>query len=156
CRAGALPTELTAPAKRNRSLPDHRSRAGGEGRTGTVYPAAILARPGRTGRLLAALCACSLLLLAGAAPGLSTAPTTAALDAALTAGLRQTGAPGGQAAIYRCGRLLWSGAAGAKDLVSKRPVMPDTRFVLASVTKMFTGTLIMELVERGKLALDTP
>jgi CubicO group peptidase (beta-lactamase class C family) len=36
------------------------------------------------------------------------------------------------------------------------PVGRDTRFQLASVTKMFTGVLLMRLVEQGKVGLDDP
>ncbi len=97
-------------------------------------------------RLLAVL----LGLLAPA--GLSTSP----LQSALATGLRQTRAPGAQAAIYRCGRLVWSGVAGITDKQSRRPVAPTTRFVIASATKTVTGTMIMQLVQQGKLTLDTP
>jgi CubicO group peptidase (beta-lactamase class C family) len=36
------------------------------------------------------------------------------------------------------------------------PNTVDTRFDIASVTKLFTATAILQLVERGDLALDTP
>jgi D-alanyl-D-alanine carboxypeptidase len=78
-----------------------------------------------------------------------------ALDTALAAGLKETGAPGAQAAVYRCGKLVWSGAAGVTDLKSKRPVTPSTLFVLASSTKTYTATMIMQLVQHGRLSLGT-
>lgn len=37
-----------------------------------------------------------------------------------------------------------------------RPVTPDTRFRIASITKLFTATAIMKLGESGALALDDP
>src|SRR2546429_6480533 len=38
----------------------------------------------------------------------------------------------------------------------RSPVTPDTVFELASVTKQFTATAIMLLVEEGKVQLDDP
>jgi D-alanyl-D-alanine carboxypeptidase len=91
----------------------------------------------------------ALLLLGGpAAPN-----PKPSLDAALTSGLAKTGAPGAEAAVYRCGRLVWSGAAGVVDLKSRRPVTRKTLFVLASTTKTYTATMIMRLVQRGRLTL---
>jgi D-alanyl-D-alanine carboxypeptidase len=47
----------------------------------------------------------------------------------------------------------WSGAAGvARDGVT--PLTPESPFVIASVTKTFTATLILQLVDEGRLTLD--
>jgi D-alanyl-D-alanine carboxypeptidase len=80
---------------------------------------------------------------------------TPALDAALTRGLAESKAPGAQAAIYRCGQLVWAGTAGSLDRKSGRSVRPTSRFVLASVTKTYTATMIMQLVQGGRLTLGT-
>jgi D-alanyl-D-alanine carboxypeptidase len=106
-----------------------------------------------TRAVLAAVC---VLVAATTGPTAASAPPTRALDQALAAGLRRTGAPGAQAAVYRCGRLVWSGVAGVVDLHSQRRVTADTRFVIASTTKFVTATMIMQLVERGRLSLSTP
>jgi D-alanyl-D-alanine carboxypeptidase len=105
-----------------------------------------------TRAVLAVVC----VLVAAATGATAASAPTAALDQALAAGLKWTGVPGAQAAIYRCGRLVWSGAAGVVDLRSQRPVTADTRFVIASTTKFVTATMIMQLVERGRLSLSTP
>lgn len=39
---------------------------------------------------------------------------------------------------------------------AQRPMTEDTRFDLASVTKLFTATVVVQLVERGVLGLDDP
>ncbi|MCE1254018.1 MAG: beta-lactamase family protein [Anaerolineae bacterium] len=39
---------------------------------------------------------------------------------------------------------------------SDRPVTPQTQFYLGSVTKSFTALAVMQLVEQGKIELDTP
>jgi D-alanyl-D-alanine carboxypeptidase len=74
---------------------------------------------------------------------------------ALVTGLERSGAPGAQAAIYRCGQLVWTGTAGSLDRKSGRGVLPSSRYVLASVTKTYTATMIVQLVQRGRLSLDT-
>lgn len=50
----------------------------------------------------------------------------------------------------------WSGAAGLANPAQKIPMTVDTPFYLASITKMFTATVIMLLFEQKKLALDDP
>ena len=45
---------------------------------------------------------------------------------------------------------------GFANLEKKIPVTAQTTFRVASVTKTFTSTLVMEMVEKGKLNLDDP
>ncbi|HET9111651.1 MAG TPA: serine hydrolase domain-containing protein [Ktedonobacterales bacterium] len=45
---------------------------------------------------------------------------------------------------------------GVVSLETGYPVRVDTLFQIGSITKLFTATLVMLLVEEGKLALDTP
>lgn len=49
---------------------------------------------------------------------------------------------------------LWIGAAGKADIAEGIPMMPCTVSKVASVTKMYIGVLIMQLVEQGKINLD--
>ena len=51
------------------------------------------------------------------------------------------------------GTQRWSGAAGAAD-VGGAPPAPDTPFFIASVTKRFIATLVLQASERGELGLD--
>ena len=60
------------------------------------------------------------------------------------------------AGILRGRELWWFKGYGFVDLAEKTPVTRDTPFHLASLTKTFTSTLLMQLVEQGKLDLDTP
>ena len=64
--------------------------------------------------------------------------------------------PGMAAAIVKDQKLLWTKGFGYADLENKIPATPDTLFHLASITKTFAATLIMQLVEQGKLDLDEP
>ena len=54
------------------------------------------------------------------------------------------------------GNVLLQKGYGYADLKSKRPVAPNTTiFRLASISKLFTWVSVMQLVEQGKLDLDT-
>lgn len=50
------------------------------------------------------------------------------------------------------GTFAWSGAAGVADPEGTAPT-PSTPFWIASVTKLFTATVVFQLVERGRLVL---
>lgn len=52
------------------------------------------------------------------------------------------------------GSSTWQKAAGPADLSSESPMTPDHRFRIASVTKIFTATVVLQLVDEGALALD--
>jgi CubicO group peptidase (beta-lactamase class C family) len=45
---------------------------------------------------------------------------------------------------------------GSTNIEHPQPVTPETLFQIGSITKTFVGTLVMRLVEHGKLALDAP
>jgi CubicO group peptidase (beta-lactamase class C family) len=67
-----------------------------------------------------------------------------------------TAAPAMQLAVSKGGKLLFSRAYGYLDPESRRqPTGLETRFDMASVTKLFTTTAFMCLVETGVVSLDT-
>jgi D-alanyl-D-alanine carboxypeptidase len=116
-------------------------------------------RHGRRARgAAAALLALTLLLagLAGVARARSARLRPAALDAALRSAVANVGAPGGSASVVVCGQVAWTGFTGVTDLRSRHSVSGRTLFVLASSTKTITATMIMQLVQAGRLSLDTP
>lgn len=51
-------------------------------------------------------------------------------------------------------QLLWGKGFGVANIESQIPVTLDTRFRIASITKTFTATAIMQLRDAGKLKLD--
>ena len=50
--------------------------------------------------------------------------------------------------------LQWKGASGVDSLNASTRLIPDDQFLAASITKMFTATGLMLLVEEGRLELD--
>ena len=64
--------------------------------------------------------------------------------------------PGMSAVIIKDQKVLWAKGFGFADLENRIPATPDTVFHLASITKTFAATLIMQLVEQRKLSLDEP
>ena len=66
------------------------------------------------------------------------------------------GIPGLAIAVVHDQELVWSRGFGVADIATKTPVTPGTIFRIASITKTFTATAIMQLRDRGKLRLDDP
>lgn len=58
--------------------------------------------------------------------------------------------------IEQGGRVVYERAAGTMTADGGGAVYADTRFDLASITKVFVATVALALVERGALALDEP
>ena len=50
----------------------------------------------------------------------------------------------------------WVGSSGLAVVASHRPVTVETAFAAGSISKTFTGALVMAMVEDGRLALDSP
>lgn len=53
-------------------------------------------------------------------------------------------------------RVLYQSALGLADRAFGTPVHTDTRFRVASITKLFTAVTVLRLVEDGQLTLDDP
>lgn len=101
-------------------------------------------------RLLAAL-----ILIVSIAPS----PAAAApdrIDAIVASQMRISDIPGAAVAIVERGRVTKIKGYGLASLEWSAPVDADTRFQLASATKIFTGVLLMRLVEQGAVSLDDP
>ena len=65
--------------------------------------------------------------------------------------------PAAQLAVRWRGDVVFSEAFGWLDPETRvRPTRPDTLFDMASVSKLFTVTAFMTLIEEGRVALDTP
>jgi D-alanyl-D-alanine carboxypeptidase len=107
--------------------------------------------------------------IATAAPGGGPAVPATVLEGALERARAATGIPGLQAAVVVDGTVAWTGAAGLAvdrrgiDPRSGRravrrsvPLTTATRFSIASVAKVYTATMVLQLVQEGRLGLDDP
>jgi len=58
-------------------------------------------------------------------------------------------------AVVKDGQVVFAKGYGYSDMSKRTPVTPDaTLFRIASISKLFTWTSVMQLVEQGKLDLD--
>ncbi|HKP28295.1 MAG TPA: serine hydrolase domain-containing protein [Gemmatimonadales bacterium] len=103
----------------------------------------------------------ALLLLAPAAgaqspaPALTRADLEAWLDGYVPGALARNDMAGAVIVVVEGGQVLLQKGYGYADVAAKRLVDPElTLFPVASISKTFTGTAVMQLVEQGKLDLD--
>lgn len=78
------------------------------------------------------------------------------VDAFLRAEMDRNRIPGAAVAVLRDGKLVKLATYGTANLETGAPVTADTRFQIASATKLFTSALLMDLVDEGKVGLDDP
>src|SRR3954452_20124911 len=76
-----------------------------------------------------------------------------ALDAALEKSFQESEAPGVVAAV-QTPEYTWIRALGVADRASEEPMAPDVHHRIGSVTKTFTGTLLLQAEAEGLLSLD--
>jgi CubicO group peptidase (beta-lactamase class C family) len=105
-------------------------------------------------------------LLAPAAAATAAGPAVAAVpapagdlaalvDGYVRAAVDQQGLPSASVVLVRDGRIILAKAYGYADLEKRRPARIDaTLYRQASISKLFTWVLVMQLVEQGKLDLD--
>jgi len=78
------------------------------------------------------------------------------LDAFITTQLTEYQIPGAAVAVVKDDELFFAKGYGVTDSRSQMPVQADrTLFHAGSVTKLFTWTAVMQLVEQGRLDLHT-
>src|SRR5256714_14187266 len=77
------------------------------------------------------------------------------LDGLIPAQLQSRDIAGAVVAVVKDGQVVLSKGYGYADFAAKRPVVADqTLFRPGSISKVFTATAVMQLVEKGKLDLD--
>lgn len=62
--------------------------------------------------------------------------------------------PGMSAAVVKDQKLIWTHGFGFADYEKRVPATENTPYRIASLTKTFAATLVMQLVEQGKVSLD--
>ena len=91
----------------------------------------------------------------GPAPDLTKADFETFLDALIPSQLRNRNIAGAVVSVVKDGQVLFQKGYGYADVEEKKPVLPDqTLFRPGSISKLFTATAVMQLVEQGKLDLD--
>jgi CubicO group peptidase (beta-lactamase class C family) len=92
---------------------------------------------------------------ASPAPELTKADFETFLDALIPSQLRNRNIAGAVVSVVKDGQVLFQKGYGYADVEQKKPVLPDqTLFRPGSISKLFTATAVMQLVEQGKLDLD--
>ena len=81
-------------------------------------------------------------------------PRLAAYDELMEKFMREHRPPGTALAVTYEGRLVYARGFGHANVEQNEPVEPASLFRIASISKPFTSTAIMQLVERGQLRLD--
>jgi D-alanyl-D-alanine-carboxypeptidase/D-alanyl-D-alanine-endopeptidase len=64
--------------------------------------------------------------------------------------------PGAAVGVVRDGQLVYAKGHGVRSVERHEPVAVDTLFQIGSVTKVFTTTLLVQLRDEGRVALDAP
>jgi D-alanyl-D-alanine carboxypeptidase len=86
-------------------------------------------------------------------------PTTdlaAALDTAIHERIKQMGVPGAVVALSIPGEIDYVKAFGVGDTATGMPMLVDDHTRIGSVTKTFTGTAVLQLVDQGRIRLSDP
>lgn len=94
------------------------------------------------------------LLAAGQLGAAQAGLDTAAVDAFVTAQMRAQAVPGLALALVRGGEVVYVAGYGRSG--DGAPVTARTRFLVASLSKSFTGLAVLQLAARGELELDVP
>lgn len=102
---------------------------------------------------LSAVCCALALALPGSIVLAQDAALAARIDAAIAPAYAK-GQPGATVIVVKDGQTVLRKAYGEADVGNKVAMTPDMQLRLGSITKQFTGSAIMLLAERGKLALD--
>jgi CubicO group peptidase (beta-lactamase class C family) len=61
---------------------------------------------------------------------------------------------GASVAVVKDGKIIYTHSFGLKDLENKKPLSDQDIFRIASISKSFSATSIMQLVEAGKISLN--
>ncbi len=89
------------------------------------------------------------------APELTATDLQAFLDGLLPAQLEREDIAGAVVAVVKDGKVLFAKGYGFSDVQKRKSVSPaETLFRPGSISKLFTWTSVMQLVEQGKLDLD--
>jgi len=99
-------------------------------------------------------------VLAAAATAFSQQPFPDSIRVGLSAYIdefkKEIHSPGIAVVIFQDTSIVFSHTSGFMDREQQVPVTIDSKFPIMSVSKMFTATLLMQMVEQKKLRLEDP
>ena len=78
------------------------------------------------------------------------------IHTAMEKAIEQKQAAGIVTLAIKDGQVIWHDSAGMKNIAKQLPMPKDALFWIASMTKSVSATVIMTLVDEGKLSLDEP
>ena len=116
-------------------------------------------------RSVAALSLAALLVSSGAATAQSTLSndarqlppkTVRALNDVISSAIKDDVLPGAVVGIWIPGKGRYVAAMGVANLVTHSPRQLDQPFRIASITKTFVGTVILQLADEGRLSTSDP
>jgi CubicO group peptidase (beta-lactamase class C family) len=79
---------------------------------------------------------------------------TDSLDNYINKGLKDWNVPGLSIVVVKDGKVVVMKGYGVKSIETRQPVDENTLFMIASNTKLFTGTSLALLEQRGKISLN--
>jgi CubicO group peptidase (beta-lactamase class C family) len=78
------------------------------------------------------------------------------IDAMAAAELAKDGVGSVTVGVVSGAKLVWSKSYGFADMEKKTPADQETVYRIGSITKQFTGLMLLQLAEQGKVALSDP
>ncbi|MGV3528679.1 MAG: serine hydrolase [Flavisolibacter sp.] len=76
------------------------------------------------------------------------------IDSYIQKGIKDWDIPGLSVVVVKDGKVVLMKGYGVRDIETRKPVDENTLFMIASNTKLFTGTALALLETRGKLSLN--
>jgi CubicO group peptidase (beta-lactamase class C family) len=95
-----------------------------------------------------------MLMCAAAGAGAADSALSARVDAAVRQQMQDQKIPGASLAVVRNGTVIKSAGYGLANLEVGAAAKADTIFAAGSITKQFTASAVMLLVEEGRIGLD--
>jgi D-alanyl-D-alanine carboxypeptidase len=144
-----------SPSRRRASQIDP---AAGDGHGREVIFFLVVRQENIMGRLWTVLISAGTLAVLLASAGTGPAVAEAGARAGLRAAIERQVADGYPAVVAyaRVGDRDWRAAAGVADRATGAPARPGDRFRIASNTKAFVSTVLLQLVGEGRVSLDDP
>jgi D-alanyl-D-alanine carboxypeptidase len=99
---------------------------------------------------------CSASIGTTSAPSPTAPPFAATLQPKLVTEMQRLNVPGAIVYVHDPAKGTWTTTLGTGSLTTHAPLTVADHMRVGSITKTFTGTVILQLVDEGKLRLDDP